>query len=122
LQRPSRDTASSGCRSFGSANWSESSAAPICCTVWSRQAAPAVLARDETIRTSVQAALLKAGVRRVRISVVLSGGIVHLWGAIESNAERQAARVAAENVSGVNAVCDAINVLPPNVRAVMWVE
>jgi len=86
------------------------------------KAAPVASASDETIRTAVETALPEAGVRRELLSVVVSGGIVHLWGAVESSAEKEAARVAAENVPGVKGVRDEIAVLPPSVRSVMWAE
>lgn len=87
-----------------------------------RQAAPTVRAADQTIKASVEAALKDAGVRRELLSIVVSGGIVHLWGAVGSDAEQQAARVAAEGVPGVEGVRDDIGVLPASVRAVMWAE
>lgn len=86
------------------------------------QAAPAPSVDDRTIRTAVDAALAQAGVRGEFLSVVFSGGIVHLWGAVESDVEKQAARVAAQSVPGVTDVREAIGVLPPSVRAVMWAE
>lgn len=39
--------------------------------------------------------------RQVAANVIVEDGIVHLWGMIESEDERQAARVAAENIPGV---------------------
>lgn len=38
------------------------------------------------------------------VNVIVSEGVVHLWGVIDSNDQRQALRVAAENISGVTAV------------------
>jgi osmotically-inducible protein OsmY len=65
---------------------------------------------------------LDAAVRREFVSVVVSGGIVHLWGAVESDAEKKAAGVAAEGVPGVKSVHDQIGVLPASVRSVIWAE
>jgi CBS domain-containing protein len=87
-----------------------------------RQAAPTTSASDHAIRSSVEAALMDAGVRSAFLSVVVAGGIVHLWGAVESSAEKEAARVAAENTPGVKGVSNEMSVLPPKVRAVMWAE
>lgn len=87
-----------------------------------RQAAPAVSADDQAIRSMVEAALKEAVVRTEFLSVVVAGGIVHLWGAAESEAEKEAARVAAESAPGVKGVQNEISVLPPNVRTVMWAE
>lgn len=38
------------------------------------------------------------------VNVVVSDGVVHLWGVIDSDEQRQALRVAAENIPGVKAV------------------
>ncbi len=38
------------------------------------------------------------------VNVVVSDGVVHLWGVIDSDEQRQALRVAAENIPGVTAV------------------
>jgi CBS domain-containing protein len=45
-------------------------------------------------------------------NVVVADGVVHLWGAITSEEERRAARVAAENVPGVIAVQDHMSLVP----------
>lgn len=87
-----------------------------------RQASPSVTASDEKIKAMVEAAIAKTSVRDWMLSVVVAGGVVHLWGAVESDAEKQAARVAAEGVPGVKGVRDGMNVLPPSVRSVMWAE
>ena len=43
---------------------------------------------------------------RVTSSVIVSEGVVHYWGTVGSDSERDAARVAAENVPGVQGVED----------------
>jgi CBS domain-containing protein len=40
------------------------------------------------------------------VNVIVSDGVMHLWGVIDSNDQRQALRVAAENIPGVNAIED----------------
>lgn len=87
-----------------------------------RQAAPAVSAGDQTLKDAVEKALAETGVRSFLLSVVVAGGVVHLWGATESEAEKRAARVAAEGVPGVTSVRDEIRVLPAAVRSVMWAQ
>ena len=86
------------------------------------RAASRTSADDETIKTAVESALLDAAVRHEFLSVVVSGGVVHLWGAVESDAEKKAAGVAAEGVPGVKSVHDQIGVLPASVRSVIWAE
>ena len=91
-----------------------------------RPAAPAVagpvVTGDRAIRTVIEAAISEAGVRPAFLSVVVSGGIVYLWGAVDSDVEKRAVRVAAETAPGVKEVRDEIGVLPPGVRTVMWAE
>lgn len=75
--------------------------------------APAAGPDDAAIRTAVLAEL-----RQQRWStagggnVVVSDGVVHLWGAITSEEERRATRVAAENVPGVKSVQDHMSLIP----------
>ncbi len=38
------------------------------------------------------------------LNVIVSEGVVHLWGVIDSDDQRQALRVAAENIPGVAAI------------------
>ncbi len=85
-----------------------------------RQAASAPTAGDSEIRTRLQAELGGSGMQNTFVSVAVSGGVVHLWGAVESKAEKQAAQVAAEGVPGVKGVHNQIGVLPPSVRTAMW--
>ncbi len=40
------------------------------------------------------------------VNVIVSEGVVHLWGVIDSNDQRHALRVAAENIPGVAGVED----------------
>jgi CBS domain-containing protein len=87
-----------------------------------RQVAPVVTVDDQNAKTAVFAALSEAGVRPTFLSIVVSGGVVHMWGAVESEVEKKAARIAAESVSGVKEVRDEICVLPSSVRAVLWAD
>jgi CBS domain-containing protein len=45
-------------------------------------------------------------------NVIVTDGVVHLWGTILSEEERQALRVAAENIAGVRAVSDHTTLRP----------
>lgn len=51
--------------------------------------------------------------RPARSSVVVSEGVVHYWGTIDSEKERAAARVAAENIAGVHGVEDRRRLIEP---------
>jgi CBS domain-containing protein len=44
--------------------------------------------------------------QNVSVSIIVKRGVVHLWGSLPSNAQREALRVAAETVPGVKAVID----------------
>ena len=44
--------------------------------------------------------------QRSTSNVIVTDGIVHYWGVIDSDGERDAARVAAENVPGVRGIED----------------
>jgi osmotically-inducible protein OsmY len=63
-----------------------------------------VMADDQSIRRKLVAELHNKpwGLR----NVIVSDGVVHLWGAVTCEEERQALRVAAENIPGVRAVED----------------
>jgi CBS domain-containing protein len=68
---------------------------------------------DKAIRAAIVKRLREeAGVRDWLMNVTVSEGIVHMWGGVRSEAERRAARVAAETVSGVRAVEDHLTVVP----------
>jgi CBS domain-containing protein len=77
-------------------------------------AAAATADQDRDIRIRLLAVLENQPWWKKRsCNVVVSDGIVHLWGTTESEEEREAIRVAAENTSGVRAVRNHLNVLPP---------
>jgi CBS domain-containing protein len=80
-------------------------------------------ADDETVRAAILEVLeQEAGVRDQFINVTVSDGTVHLWGALQSEAERNAVRLVAENTQGVRAIEDHLGVMPPQVRSVLWAE
>jgi CBS domain-containing protein len=76
--------------------------------------AAAMAQRDRDIQLSIGAALGKMPWWNKRsCNVVVSDGIVHLWGTTESAEEREAIRVMAENTTGVRGVKNHLNVVPP---------
>lgn len=84
-----------------------------------RQAAPATTATDAAIKEAVEAAILDAGAGFDFLRVVVSGGVVHIWGSVGSEAEKRAAGMAAEGVPGTKSVRNEIGVLPPRIRSMM---
>lgn len=62
---------------------------------------------DDAIRTSARARLREtAAIFAVLPEVTVIDGVIHLWGKVRSEAERDAARVACESVHGINGVED----------------
>jgi CBS domain-containing protein len=75
------------------------------------------IAADEIIRTSVTTEIACQGwASSLPTNVVAENGIVHLWGYVDSDAVKDAYRIAAENVRGVKRVENHMNVVPPEVR------
>lgn len=77
---------------------------------------------DRQLREKVENAIQEPGVDVRLVSVVVSDGVVVLWGAVDSDAEKQAIRVAAESVAGIKQVEDKMSVLSPMVQSLMWAE
>ncbi len=72
-----------------------------------RQAAPMPppAESDATIRAAMSDVLkTEEWAMSAMVNVIVSEGVVHLWGVIDSDDQRQALRVAAENIPGVTAV------------------
>jgi CBS domain-containing protein len=75
---------------------------------------------DVQLRREVSAAVEKQSWASAwPINVVVSAGVVHLWGFASSDVIRKACRVAAENVPGVKAVKNHMRVIPPSVTTGM---
>jgi CBS domain-containing protein len=77
-----------------------------------RPQASAVQADDRALRDAVKSALGATGARALYVNVLVTEGVVHLWGLAHTDEERQAMRVAAEGVPGVRQVEARINLLP----------
>jgi len=52
------------------------------------------------------------GVDQIALGVTVSDRIVHLWGIVDSESDRDAAVVTAESVSGTKGVYDPLRVVP----------
>ena len=71
---------------------------------------------DEAIRAAIMAtARAEAGVRAALVDVTVAQGVVHLWGNVVSEAERNALRICAETTKGVRGVQDHLRVMPHSV-------
>ena len=68
---------------------------------------------DAVVRERVQGQLTaQAWTRPSRLNVIVHDGTVELWGIVDSQVEKKAARVAAEEVPGVVAIRDNLIVMP----------
>lgn len=83
---------------------------------------PTTSMEDRTIKEAAIKALAEAGVSTAFMSVIVSDGVIYLWGAVESELEKEAARVAVDSAPGVVGVREEIAVLPPGVRNFMGSE
>ena len=78
---------------------------------------------DRELREAVTQAISKeAGDARTFVNVIVSEGVVHLWGGVGSKDEKTAARIAAESVAGAGTVVDHLGVFGNMVRSMMWAE
>lgn len=82
---------------------------------------PAPIA-DTQLRERVLEELRNAGVDTVFVNPVVDSGIVRLWGAVPSDAQLAAARVAARDAAAGHAVEDNLSVFEGMARAAMWAE
>lgn len=75
---------------------------------------PARSVDDRTIRDSLMHELSEeVGLVTGRINVIVSDGIVQLWGIVYSEKEKQAAELAAVNTPGVQSVKNYLGKIPP---------
>lgn len=77
---------------------------------------------DRDVRAAIERAALKAGLNVEHVSVIVADGVATVWGMVESDAERTAIGVAAEQVAGVSRVENHINIMPALVRASMGAQ
>jgi len=78
------------------------------------QEAPATGTDDETARQQILAELNKQSwAPRNKLNVIVRGGVAELWGVICDEREREAIRVAAENVPGIAQVVDHLVYVEP---------
>jgi len=77
---------------------------------------------DESIRATVLNRLHNDIGVTGTINVIVSNGVIDLWGGVETETERQAVRPAAENTPGVSAVNDHLSALPPALRHLLGAD
>jgi CBS domain-containing protein len=72
---------------------------------------------DRAVRAELQRKLDEAGLPMHQINVMVRGGTVQLWGWIDSDAQRRAARVAVESTQGADSLEDNLVITTPAERA-----
>lgn len=77
----------------------------------------AMLAEDREIRDALNRALNEAGLPMHQVNVMVNNGVVRLWGWIDAEVQRRAARAAAEATPGVKRLEDHLVVSTPAQRA-----
>jgi CBS-domain-containing membrane protein len=77
---------------------------------------------DREIRSRILKELGKAGVDKLYVNIVVTNGWAEFWGFVQSEAQKHALRVAAENVKGVKRLVDNVTVIAPKLRASMGAQ
>ena len=73
-------------------------------------------ADDRKLKAAVEKNLSEAGVRAQLLNIVVSGGVVHVWGVVVTPAEKTAVRAAVESVPGVKEIRANVDALPAYMR------
>lgn len=81
---------------------------------------PAANVEDDAIQAELMTALKEAGVRTLSVNVLVSDGVVDIWGDVDSEDERRAAGVAAEGVPGVVEVRNRAGVMSETMKSMYW--
>ncbi|MCD6680593.1 MAG: CBS domain-containing protein [Burkholderiaceae bacterium] len=80
-------------------------------------------AGDRSLRTRIDEEMRSAGLDTSFVNVVVADRVAWLWGAVRSEGQLEAARIAAERVMGdAKAVQNRLSVFPASVQRVMWAE
>jgi CBS-domain-containing membrane protein len=81
-----------------------------------------VAVSDRQIRSRLLKELDNAGVDKAYVNIVVANGEAEFWGFVESEAQKRALRVAAQNVKGVKRLVSHVTVMPPMVLASMGAQ
>ena len=76
----------------------------------------AMTASDRDLKAAILAAIKAAGLDAQYINIVVADGVATLWGTVETQAERGALGIAAEEVAGEDRVDNQLDVMPALVR------
>lgn len=75
---------------------------------------------ERSLREAVLQSIRQRDGGGVFVNVIVSDGVVHLWGAVDSDATREAIRVAAEEAAGDVQVVSHLSLFAANLRGAMW--
>ena len=72
---------------------------------------------DRAIRQQIMSVVAREGwVTHGSLNVLVTDGVVELWGWVESDEERKALRIAVDEIQGVRAIQDHLGSVPPYLR------
>jgi osmotically-inducible protein OsmY len=74
------------------------------------------------VRAAILEEIRLSGARTHFVDIVVTGGVVQLWGGVETSAEKEAIRTAAEATPGVKSIEDNLAILSEIVRPALWSE
>jgi CBS domain-containing protein len=77
---------------------------------------------DEELRSAVSEAIGRTGINKAYVNALVSDGVATLMGAVDSEAEKKAVRVAAETTPGVKRVDDRLGILPRISRPMLGID
>lgn len=82
-----------------------------------RTASGPVVVADRKIRAQLNKELERAGIDRWHVNIVVTKGVVELWGFVETVVQKRALAIAVGNVKGVRRVVNNATVLTPMLQA-----
>ena len=77
---------------------------------------------DRDLKAAIEKSAQQAGLNLAHISVVVADGVATIWGMVETEAERAALALAAEEVGGIEQVENNVKVMPTLLRATMGAQ
>ena len=80
------------------------------------------LINDRALKRKVLKRVRESGVDATYVNLTVSGGALHLWGGVRSDAERQALRVAVDGVPGLRKVEDHTFVMPQRLQIALGTQ
>jgi CBS domain-containing protein len=86
------------------------------------KAGPAPTKSDQQIRTALLAAIDEAGVGNTFINVIVTKGVVQIWGMVGTDDELKAIEIAAGDTPGIKKLENHVGVMSRMVKSGLWAE